>query len=92
MISIDTVWARIKAHEGEVFRQILGKEYTYSIVGSALIPEGINQNIPKAHFEQALSLLPLENTMPVQHLRGPSYIYSVLMDPRIRKQDSWGSR
>lgn len=92
MIAIDTVWARIKAHEGEVFRQIRGREYKYSIVGNAVVPEGINQNIPKAHFEQALGLLPLENTAPVQHLRGPSYIYSILMDPRIRKQDSWGSR
>ena len=54
MISIDIVWARIKAHEGEVFRLIRGKEYTYSIVGSALIPEGINQNIPKVHFEETL--------------------------------------
>ena len=92
MISIDTVWSRIKAHEGEVFQQIRGKEYTYIIVGSALIPKGINQNIPKSHFEQALDLLPLQDTVPIQHLRGPSYIFSILMDPRIRKNDSWGSK
>lgn len=90
MIRIDTVWARIKAREGEIFHQIRGKPFRYEIVGSALVPEGINQNIPRAHFERALELLPLENTVPVHHLRGPSYIFAVLMDGRIRGGDDWG--
>jgi hypothetical protein len=68
MISIDTVWAGIKALEGQTFRQIRGKKYTYTIVGSAVVPNGINQNLPKTDFEKALRLLPLENTVAVQHL------------------------
>ena len=92
MISIDTVWARIKALEGQTFRQIRGKEFTYSVVGSAVVPEGINQNIPRAHFEKALELLPLVDTTAVQHLRGPSYVFAILMDKRVRKFDEWGSR
>lgn len=93
MISIDTVWARIKKHEGEEFRQIRGKPFFYTIQGSGLIPEGVNQNIPKTHFERALEFLPLENTVPLQkELRGPSYIYAILMDPQIRRGDEWGSR
>lgn len=92
MISIDTVWARIKASAGEEFRQIRDKAFTYEVHGSAVIPERIDQNIPRAHFEEALQLLPLENTVPVQHLRGPSYIYAILMDHRIRRSDEWGSR
>ena len=87
MISIDAIWARIKANEGSKFHQIRGKEYTYTIIGASLVPDGINQNIPKSHFEQAIPLMPLENTTAVQHLRGPSYIYSILMDPRIRRED-----
>lgn len=92
MISIDTVWARIKASAGEEFHQIRGKPFTYEVCGAAVVPEGINQNIPRVHFEKALELLPLENTVPVQHLRGPSYIYAILMDRRIRGSDEWGSR
>ena len=92
MISIDTVWTRIKAGSGEDFSQIRGKAFTYEVRGSAVIPEGINQNIPRAHFEAALELLPLESTVPVQHLRGPSYIYAILMDRRIRRSDEWGSQ
>lgn len=79
MTSTDTVWARIKAGSGEEFRQIRGKTFTYEVRGSAVIPEGVNQNIPRAHFEAALELLPLGRTVPIQHFRGPSYIYAVLI-------------
>lgn len=85
MLAFDTIWTRIKENEGQTFRQIRGREFTYSIVGSAIIPSTTNQNIPKAHIEEAAALLPLQNTVAVQYLRGPSYIYAVLMDNRIRK-------
>lgn len=29
MLDIETVWANVLAHEGEVFRQIRGGEFTY---------------------------------------------------------------
>lgn len=92
MISIDTIWARIVANEGQTFRQIRGKEYTYEVVGSSIIPEGINQNLPQSQFEKAIEYLPLESTSEIQHLRGPSYLFSILMDARIRRQDDWGDR
>ena len=87
MVGFDTIWARIKAHQGETFRQIRGGEFKYTVTASAIIPDRTNQNIPRTHLEEAAQLLPLENTVPVQHLRGPSYIYAVLMDSRIRKAD-----
>lgn len=89
---IDAVWNRILKCEGEVFHQLRGKAYTYEIADNALIPLGINQNIYKAEFEKALEFLPLSNTTKVQHLRGPSYLYSILMDSRIRQDDDWGSK
>lgn len=91
-VSIDTVWKRIKDNESEIFHQIRGKPYTYEIVSDALIPLGINQQIGKSEFNKALPLLPLTNTVSIQHLRGPSYIYSILMDERIRRDDEWGSK
>lgn len=87
MPSIDAVWMRIANSEGETFQQIRGGEFTYVAESSHIKPDRTNQQIPRAHFEEALGLVPLENTVPVQHLRGPSYIYAVLMDPRIRKGD-----
>src|SRR5688572_27003554 len=83
MRSIDDVWVTIKKHEGELFRQVRGGEFRYTVVGSALVPDRTNQNIPRTHFEKALGLMPLSSTVPLQDLRGPSYIYAILMDRRI---------
>ena len=83
----DTIWARIKRHEGETFAQKRGGEFCYAIEGSGIRPDRTNQVISKKHLKEASGLLPLEDTVPVQHLRGPSYIYAVLMDSRIRELD-----
>jgi hypothetical protein len=85
--TIGRVWRRIEAHEGQVFRQMRGGEFTYAVTSSYLEPDRTNQKLPRAHFEEALALVPLENTTPVQHLRGPSYLYAILMDQRIRLLD-----
>jgi hypothetical protein len=87
MIDFEIIWRRVKACQGETFEQIRGGKFTYQLDGNVLIPDRTNQNLPRAHFEEAASLLPLENTAPVQHLRGPSYLYAILSDSRIRKSD-----
>lgn len=87
MAEFDTVWARIESHAGEKFVQIRGGEFTYEVLGGYVVPDRTNQQLPKSHFEEAFGLVPLENTVPVQHLRGPSYIYAILMDERIRGND-----
>jgi len=85
--SIDKVWGRIVAHEGETFAQIRGRRFEYQAHRGYLRPSTTNQNIPRSHFEKALALVPLANTVAVQDLRGPSYIYAILMDKRIRQND-----
>lgn len=87
MPNIETVWHRIVSHQGETFRQIRGQEFSYSINQSVLNPSTTNQNLPKSEFEKALRCMPLENTVPLQKLRGPSYLYAILMDRRIRAAD-----
>ena len=87
MVTFDTIWQRIKDRESERFIQIQGRDFTYVVAGNSIAPDRTNQNIPRAHFEKASRLLPLENTVPLQDLRGPSYIYAVLMDDRIRESD-----
>jgi hypothetical protein len=74
-------------HEGELFRQIRGLEFTYDLSQSGLRPSTTDWLIPRAHFEKALDLVPLRSTVPVQHLYGPSYVYVLLMDPQIRRGD-----
>lgn len=83
MIDSDTLWSRIQQHSGEIFRQIRGGEFTYIVKGDYVIPDRTKVQIPKKHFAEAIKLLPLPNTVPLQNFRGPSYIYAILMDKRI---------
>jgi hypothetical protein len=85
--SIDSVWERIKLNSGQTFRQKTGGEFTYLITDEHLIPDRTPQRIPRSQFEKALKFVPLSNTAKIQHLRGPSYIFAVLMDRRIRGND-----
>ena len=87
MITFSTVWSRIEAETGKTFRQIRGGEFTYRIQSGQLIPDRTNRIIPRSDFEKAFKLVPLKSTVSVQSLQGPSYIYAVLMDQRIRKLD-----
>ena len=86
-MTIDRVWERIVAHEGERFRQILGKEFTYRIAGHGAVLSTTNQTLPKSTFGKALERMPARSTVPLQDLRGPSYLYAILMDHRIRQGD-----
>lgn len=78
------VWSKIIIHEGEVFTQIRGKEFTYIIVGNSIVPSTTNRNIHMNQFEKAYELMPLKNTSAIQDLQGPSYLYAILTDSRIR--------
>ena len=84
---IETVWRRIRRHTGETFYQMRGGAFSYSVAGGCVYPDRTQQQIPKSHFSKALELVPAKNTAPFQHLRGPSFIYAILMDPRIRAAD-----
>ena len=86
-MGIEIVWERVVKHTGEPFTQIRGKQFTYRIKGSTILPSTTNQVISKSEIEKALDFVPMENTVEIQHLRGPSYIYAILMDARIRDTD-----
>lgn len=82
---IDVIWSRILDHEGEIFTQIKGGEFLYKLQGlNHIVPDRTNVQISKKSIEKALKLSPLQNTMTIQHLRAPSYIYAILTDPRIQ--------
>lgn len=86
-IDSDGVWARIVRLSGETFNQKSGKVFTYEARGRTIYLHTTNRMISRTAIENALALVPLENTVPVQHLSAPSYVYGILMDPRIRSGD-----
>ena len=81
------VWRRIEAHAGETFRQIRGGEFTYEARSGAVYPDRTRRALPRSHFEQAFAHVPLDSTVPLQRLQGPSYLFAILMDALIRKGD-----
>ncbi|MEH7110452.1 hypothetical protein [Bacillus sp. JJ1764] len=85
---IEMIWKRIVDNEGEIFKQIRGKEFSYQVFGNAISLSTTNHQVPKSQFEKALKFVPLVNTTEIQHLRAPSYIFAILMDQRI-KQNNW---
>ena len=86
-VSIEKIWPRIRKCESEVFRQIRGQPFTYTVQGAAIVPSTTNRNISRSQFDRALHFVSLANTRPVQHLQGPSYMFAILMDQRIREDD-----
>jgi hypothetical protein len=87
MVELDTVWAGIESNTGERFVQILGGEFTYEVASGFIVPDRTNRRLPKPHFEKAFRRVPLDKPSSVQHLQGPSYLFAILMDERIRRKD-----
>ena len=85
MHDINVIWSKITNHSGETFAQIRGQKFTYKLndTASSIIPSTTNQWLGKSAFEEALKYMPFNSTKEIQHLRGPSYLYTILMDERI---------
>ncbi len=87
MPTISEVWARIEAHAGEVFHQKRGNPFTYTVSGGCIRPDRTNRLLPRTDFAAALELVPTDSTVSFQHLQGPSYVWAILHDRRIRRSD-----
>lgn len=83
MPSIDAVWVRIEAHAGETFHLVRGGAFTYRVSGGHVVPDRTPQQIPRSQFAKALELVPLGGPGEIQHLRGPSFVFAILADPRV---------
>lgn len=85
---IDDVWARLKAFEGREFETKTGMPFTYEIVGGVFHPSRTKYNVSKAEFGKALALVPFDGPGVINRtVRGPAYVWAVLHDRRVRKQD-----
>jgi hypothetical protein len=82
---LETVWERIRRHAGEPFRLVTGPEFTYEVPGNYLRPVGRVRHLSKTNFGKALPRLPLRQTTDVKDLQGSSYLFAILMDPRISR-------
>lgn len=87
IVSIAIVWPRIQALAGETFTQIRGGDFTYDSADGYIRLHRTNHSVPRTQIAKALERLPLERTTQLQDLRAPSYIFALLTDPRVRRDD-----
>ncbi|MEJ8568620.1 hypothetical protein [Elongatibacter sediminis] len=84
--SIETVWARLQKLQGQYFETKTGKAFTFEISGRVLKTNRTNFNLPQSEFAKALNHVPIEGPGEINNLvRGPSYIWAILHDPRVRR-------
>jgi hypothetical protein len=85
MESFEAVWRRILAHEGDEFQTTTGLPFTYEIAGEVLHPSRTRYNIAKSQIEKAFELVPFDGPGTINAIvRGPSYVWAILHDERIR--------
>jgi hypothetical protein len=87
MSTFEEVWARIIQHAGEEFHQMKGKKFTCSISGNMLTPSTTNRNLHRGQFEEASNRMP-RMVKDLQDLQGPSFLYAILTDNRIKSVDT----
>ena len=86
-VTFDEVWIRILDCEGQTFTQKRGGTFTFHRTGETLKLSRTNQQISRSVFEHAFQRVPIEMPSLLTDLRAPSYLFAVLMDPRIRRDD-----
>jgi hypothetical protein len=86
--SIDELWTRLKTYAGEGFKSKTGKPFTYDMSGDVFHSSRTGYNISKSEFQKAFALVPFDGPGVINRtVRGPAYVWAVLHDKRIRKQD-----
>ncbi len=87
VVSIDTVWERIRRHAGERFETVTGLPFTYSVPGNYLLVDRTIRNLSRSNFEKALDHVPCDGPGGLVGRQGASYTWAILMDDRIRASD-----
>ena len=88
MVDIETIWSRLKEHAGEEFRTSSGLPFIYRIEGNQFVTTRTDYPLSKSEFAKALAYVSIRKAADIQKLvRGPSYIFAVYNDPRIKRAD-----
>ena len=84
MPAFQEVWNQILRLEGEEFVTIGQLPFTYKIERNGLYPSRTKYRISRGNVEKAFGLVPIANPGAIsQTIRGPSYMWAILQDPRI---------
>ena len=86
----ESVWQRIKTHQGEEFRTVERLPFTYQVEGTGIwfFREGrrIERKLTRTQVDKAITRCPLTRTTEIKDLMDYSYLFALLMDARIRRE------
>jgi hypothetical protein len=84
----ESVWQRVRNHQGEEFRTATKLPFTYEIEGAGIwfFREGrrVNRKLSRAQFDEAVARCPLTSTTEIKDLIDYPYLFALLTDARIR--------
>ena len=82
----DYIWENIKRHSGETFKTVKGIPYDFHVDGEYIRLHNTNRSIPKKDVENALLIKePTVSKLKKAGFQGPSYLYGIITDNRIKK-------
>lgn len=84
--SFNTIWSNIIKCENQPFWTKTKKPYTYTIKNDCVIVNSDNRRkLSKISFERALRINnPSPKTIELEGIWGPSYVYGIITDSRIK--------
>jgi hypothetical protein len=86
--ALESVWQRIKSHQGEEFRTVERLPFTYQVEGTGIwfFRDGrrIERKLTRTQVDKAIGRCPLTRTTEIKDLMDYSYLFALLMDARIR--------
>lgn len=86
-MNAEILWAKIQQHQGETFYTVQNKELVYEVAGNMLYHNLTSVGIPRSAFVKAASLNPKNTAALHSKVRGPSYVYAIITDSRIKCGD-----
>ena len=83
--NVDYIWENIKRHSGETFKTVTGIPYDFHVDGEYIRLHNTNWSIPKKDVENALLVKePTVSKFKKAGFQGPSYLYGIITDNRIK--------
>ena len=84
-MNFEDTWRNIISHAGEEFFTKKNLAFRYKIIDNYVISDRTNYPLSKANFQKAAEFMPLEGPGQISNLvRGPSYVFAILTDKRIK--------
>ncbi len=83
------IWDQVVKLQRLPFKTVKGEPFFYEVKGNGIVPHpgmgpATNRILPRTDLEKAWSRMPVSGPGALSDLQGPSYLFGILTDPRVR--------